>query len=148
MKIIKKGSILFMTSFLLAACGGTLDQGTESESRIESQSVVIESIESSGEVIHSDEVTSESKSETQLNDDEAALIARALTTIAETTGYMEEEGYLYMIHPVEGDVVTVEIREDQEETANMIGMFKYDDATAKVQEMDMITGEYVDYPAE
>lgn len=148
MEIIKKGSILFMTSFLLAACGGTLEQGTESESQIESQSEVIESVESSEEVVSSEVETSEVESDTQLNDDEAALIERALTTIAETTGYMEEEGYMYMIHPVEGDVVTVEIREDQEATANMIGMFKYDDTTAKVQEMDLITGEYVDYPVE
>lgn len=148
MEIIKKGSILFLTSFLLAACGGTLEQGTESESLVESQSEVMESIESSEEVIHSDEVTSESESEAQLNDDEAALIERALTTIADTTGYSEEEGYMHIIHPVEGDVVTVEIREDQDVTANMVGMFKYDDATKKVQEMDVITGEYVDYPAE
>lgn len=148
MEIIKKGSILFLTSFLLAACGGTLEQGTESESLVESQSEVMESIESSEEVIHSDEVTSESESEAQLNDDEAALIERALTTIADTTGYSEEEGYMHIIHPIEGDVVTVEIREDQDVTANMVGMFKYDDATKKVQEMDVITGEYVDYPAE
>ena len=150
MEIIKKGSILLMTSFLLAACGGSLEQGAESESDIvvESQSEVVESVESSEEVVSSEEGTTESESETQLNDDEAALIERALTTIADTTGYSEEEGYMHIIHPVEGDVVTVEIREDQEATANMVGMFKYDDATAKVQEMDMITGEYVDYPAE
>ena len=55
---------------------------------------------------------------------------------------------MHIIHPVEGDVVTVEIREDQDVTANMVGMFKYDDATKKVQEMDVIPGEYVDYPAE
>lgn len=153
MEIIKKGSILLMTSFLLAACGGSLEQGAEAESDIvvESQSEVIESVESvesSEEVVSSEEETTESESETQLNDDEAALIERALTTIADTTGYSEEEGYMPIIHPVEGDVVTVEIREDQEATANMVGMFKYDDATENVQEMDMITGEYVDFPAE
>lgn len=148
MHMMKKGSILLMTTFLLAACGGTLEQGAETESIVESQSEIIESIESSEEVVSSEVETSEVESNTQMNEDEAALIERALTTIASVTGYTEEEGYMYIIEPVEGDVVTVNIREDNEEVANMVGMFKYDDATENVQEMDMLTGEYVDFPAE
>ncbi|WP_373751870.1 hypothetical protein [Jeotgalibaca porci] len=148
MHMMKKGSILLMTTFLLAACGGTLEQGAETDSVVESQSEIIESIESSEEVVSSEVEVSEVESDTQMNEDEAALIERALTTIASVTGYTEEEGYMHIIHPVEGDVVTVEIREDNEEVANMVGMFKYDDATENVQEMDMITGEYVDFPAE
>ena len=148
MQIMKKGSILLMTTFLLAACGGTLEQGAETDSVVESQSEIIESIESSEEVVSSEVEVSEVESDTQMNEDEAALIERALTTIASVTGYTEEEGYMYIIEPVEGDVVTVNIREDNEEVANMVGMFKYDDATENVQEMDMITGEYVDFPAE
>ncbi|WP_373742417.1 hypothetical protein [Jeotgalibaca porci] len=148
MHMMKKGSILLMTTFLLAACGGTLEQGAETDSVVESQSEIIESVESSEEVVSSEVETSEVESNTQMNEDEAALIERALTTIASVTGYTEEEGYMHIIHPVEGDVVTVEIREDNEEVANMVGMFKYDDATENVQEMDMITGEYVDFPAE
>ncbi len=147
MQIMKKGSILLMTTFLLAACGGTLEQGAETDSVVESQSEIIESVESSEEVVSSEVETSEVESNTQMNEDEAALIERALTTITSVTGYTEE-GYMHIIHPVEGDVVTVEIREDNEEVANMVGMFKYDDATENVQEMDMITGEYVDFPAE
>ena len=145
---MKKGSILLITTFLLAACGGTLEQGAETDSVVESQSEIIESIESSEEVVSSEVETSEVESNTQMNEDEAALIERALTTIASVTGYTEEEGYMYIIEPVEGDVVTVNIREDNEEVANMVGMFKYDDATENVQEMDMLTGEYVDFPAE
>ncbi len=148
MHMMKKGSILLMTTFLLAACGGTLEQGAETDSVVESQSEIIESIESSEEVVSSEVEVSEVESDTQMNEDEAALIERALTTIASVTGYTEEEGYMHIIHPVEGDVVTVEIREDNEEVANMVGMFKYDDATENVQEMDMLTGEYVDFPAE
>ncbi|WP_373757473.1 hypothetical protein [Jeotgalibaca porci] len=148
MHMMKKGSILLMTTFLLAACGGTLEQGAETDSVVESQSEIVESVESSEEVVSSEVETSEVESNTQMNEDEAALIERALTTIASVTGYTEEEGYMHIIHPVEGDVVTVEIREDNEEVANMVGMFKYDDATENVQEMDMITGEYVDFPAE
>ncbi len=148
MHMMKKGSILLMTTFLLAACGGTLEQGAETDSVVESQSEIIESVESSEEVVSSEVETSEVESNTQMNEDEAALIERALTTIASVTGYTEEEGYMHIIHPVEGDVVTVEIREDNEEVANMVGMFKYDDATENVQEMDMLTGEYVDFPAE
>ncbi len=148
MQIMKKGSILLMTTFLLAACGGTLEQGAATDSVVESQSEIVESIESSEEVVSSEVEVSEVESDTQMNEDEAALIERALTTIASVTGYTEEEGYMHIIHPVEGDVVTVEIREDNEEVANMVGMFKYDDATENVQEMDMITGEYVDFPAE
>lgn len=148
MHMMKKGSILLMTTFLLAACGGTLEQGAETDSVVESQSEIVESIESSEEVVSSEVETSEVESNTQMNEDEAALIERALTTIASVTGYTEEEGYMYIIEPVEGDVVTVNIREDNEEVANMVGMFKYDDATENVQEMDMITGEYVDFPAE
>ena len=148
MQMMKKGSILLMTTFLLAACGGTLEQGAATDSVVESQSEIIESIESSEEVVSSEVEVSEVESNTQMNEDEAALIERALTTIASVTGYTEEEGYMHIIHPVEGDVVTVEIREDNEEVANMVGMFKYDDATESVQEMDMLTGEYVDFPAE
>ena len=148
MQMMKKGSILLMTTFLLAACGGTLEQGAATDSVVESQSEIVESIESSEEVVSSEVEVSEVESDTQKNEDEAALIERALTTIASVTGYTEEEGYMHIIHPVEGDVVTVEIREDNEEVANMVGMFKYDDATENVQEMDMITGEYVDFPAE
>ncbi len=148
MHMMKKGSILLMTTFLLAACGGTLEQGAETESIVESQSEIVESVESSEEVVSSEVETSEVESNTQMNEDEAALIERALTTIASVTGYTEEEGYMYIIEPVEGDVVTVNIREDNEEVANMVGMFKYDDATENVQEMDMLTGEYVDFPAE
>lgn len=148
MHMMKKGSILLMTTFLLTACGGTLEQGAETDSVVESQSEIIESVESSEEVVSSEVETSEVESNTQMNEDEAALIERALTTIASVTGYTEEEGYMYIIEPVEGDVVTVNIREDNEEVANMVGMFKYDDATENVQEMDMITGEYVDFPAE
>ncbi len=148
MQIMKKGSILLMTTFLLAACGGTLEQGAATDSVVESQSEIVESIESSEEVVSSEVEVSEVESDTQMNEDEAALIERALTTIASVTGYTEEEGYMHIIHPVEGDVVTVEIREDNEEVANMVGMFKYDDATENVQEMDMITGEYVDFSAE
>ncbi|WP_373815702.1 hypothetical protein [Jeotgalibaca porci] len=148
MQMMKKGSILLMTTFLLAACGGTLEQGAATDSVVESQSEIIESIESSEEVVSSEVEVSEVESDTQMNEDEAALIERALTTIASVTGYTEEEGYMHIIHPVEGDVVTVEIREDNEEVANMVGMFKYDDATENVQEMDMLTGEYVDFPAE
>jgi len=148
MHMMKKGSILLMTTFLLAACGGTLEQGAETDSVVESQSEIVESIESSEEVVSSEVETSEVESNTQMNEDEAALIERALTTIASVTGYTEEEGYMYIIEPVEGDVVTVNIREDNEEVANMVGMFKYDDATENVQEMDMLTGEYVDFPAE
>ncbi|WP_373718373.1 hypothetical protein [Jeotgalibaca porci] len=148
MQMMKKGSILLMTTFLLAACGGTLEQGAATDSVVESQSEIVESIESSEEVVSSEVEVSEVESDTQMNEDEAALIERALTTIASVTGYTEEEGYMHIIHPVEGDVVTVEIREDNEEVANMVGMFKYDDATENVQEMDMLTGEYVDFPAE
>ena len=148
MHMMKKGSILLMTTFLLAACGGTLEQGAETDSVVESQSEIVESVESSEEVVSSEVETSEVESNTQMNEDEAALIERALTTISSVTGYTEEEGYMYIIEPVEGDVVTVNIREDNEEVANMVGMFKYDDATENVQEMDMITGEYVDFPAE
>lgn len=148
MHMMKKGSILLMTTFLLAACGGTLEQGAETDSVVESQSEIVESVESSEEVVSSEVETSEVESNTQMNEDEAALIERALTTIASVTGYTEEEGYMYIIEPVEGDVVTVNIREDNEEVANMVGMFKYDDATENVQEMDMITGKYVDFPAE
>lgn len=146
---IKKWSLFIASSLILAACGGTLEQGSETESitSIESSSVVESSQENVDEESVSEE-SSETESETQLNEDEAALIDRALTKISDMTGYSEEEGYMYIIHPVEAKEVTVEVRENQEETASMIGMFKYDDETKNVQEMDMITGEFVDYPAE
>ncbi|MGP6138659.1 MULTISPECIES: hypothetical protein [unclassified Jeotgalibaca] len=161
MKTVKKWSMLLAASFVLAACGGSLDQGSDTESQVESQSEVINSESSeiieSSEVISSEETssvestpeeTSESESETQLNEDEAAMIDRAVTTISDLTGYAEEDGYLFMIHPIEGNIVTIEVRENQEETASLMGMYKYNDDTKAVQQMDIVTGEYVDYPAE
>ncbi|WP_373768623.1 hypothetical protein, partial [Jeotgalibaca porci] len=82
MQMMKKGSILLMTTFLLAACGGTLEQGAATDSVVESQSEIVESIESSEEVVSSEVEVSEVESDTQMNEDEAALIERALTTIA------------------------------------------------------------------
>ncbi|AZP03224.1 hypothetical protein [Jeotgalibaca ciconiae] len=157
---LKKFTFVIGASLLLAACGGTLDndsgviesnsETTETvESTIESQSS--ESTETQENVDSSSVEESESivdeESRTELNQDEAAKIERAKEKLTELTGLEEGEEYLYIIDGVEEQIVTINIRENGEEVSSSRGFFKYDDETGNVQELDIITNEYVDFPA-
>lgn len=153
MNFFKTLALLMLTTVGLAACGEPTQQGQSSASSEVASSAAESTPSTEGsEAVSSEEpeatASSAGESETQLNEDEAAMIARAMTTISELTGYTEAAGFMYIVHPIEGKIVTIEVRENGEETASMMGMYKYNDETKAVQELDMITGEYVDYPAE
>lgn len=162
MKVNKKSLSLFIaSSLLLAACGTVdLDSGTESVSETAISSSVSESDTSSIEsesnesqsVVEStsSEVVSEVASEeeeTELNYDEAAMIERAKAKIAELTGYVEGEEYLYLIDGVEGSIVSINVRENGEEVASSTGFYQYDDSTDSLKKMDILTGEYEEFKA-
>lgn len=174
---IRKMSLFIATSSLLVACNSTTEVEPDKQSvPISESSQVIESIsesvseeiqeESSSTLIEesveenfeesskesSEEVLVESSQEsfedvTELNSEETTLIERAKAAITEATGYSEGD-YLFLIHPIEDQIATIEVREDGEEVASMIGMFRYNDETQELQEMDLLTGEYVTYPVE
>lgn len=164
----KKYLSLFVTSsLLLAACGTTdLDSGTTvSNSEVsdstssmissiseESSSILVESeseIESSNQNSTSESSSVESMSEesTELNQDEAMMIERAKEKITELTGYVEGDEHLYLVDGIEGSIVDINVRENGEEVASSLGFYKYDDSTDSLQEMDILTGEYEDFPA-
>lgn len=170
---IKKMSLFIVASSLLVACNDTTEvepdkqsvavvessQSVESisesiseEIQEESSSTLIEESFEENSKESSEEVLVESSQEsfedvTELNSEEATLIERAKTAVTEATGYSEED-YLFLIHPIEDEIATIEVREDGEEVASMLGMFRYNDETQELQEMDLLTGEYVTYPAE
>lgn len=79
--------------------------------------------------------------------DEAALVERAKQKITELTGYVENENYLFIVEAIEGDTVAINVRENGEDVASSLGFYRYNDATASLQEMDVVTGGYVDFPA-
>lgn len=160
---------LFAAAFALGGCaGGSTPDGNSEESQVaseiisESSSTALissqEAASSEGSVIENEstaaeEAPSQSDSSdaaggsTRLNDQEAALIERATARIEELTGYSEGEQYLYIIEGVDGSQVNLSIRENGEQAASALGFYRYDDETGQVQEMDVTTGEYVDFPA-
>ncbi len=79
--------------------------------------------------------------------DDAALVGRAKQKITELTGYVENENYLFIVESIEGDTVAINVRENGEDVASSLGFYRYNDATASLQEMDVVTGGYVDFPA-
>ncbi|UJF16573.1 hypothetical protein LZ578_05645 [Jeotgalibaca sp. MA1X17-3] len=161
MKINKKSLSLFVASSLLLVACGTTDLNSETESVSETttssmiSSSVSESVPSSVEsessesnsISESNSSEVESEEETELNHDEAAMIERAKEKITELTGYVEGDEYLYLIDGVEGSIVSINVRENGEEVASSSGFYQYDDRTDSLQEMDVLTGEYEDFPA-
>lgn len=145
---IKKYSLLLGATLLLAACTDTTDPNVGSEES--SSEAVVESIEESTNGAVESESVAESTDEstdTELNHDEAAKIEAAKTAISDLTGLEEGDDFLYLIDGVEGEIVTINIRENGDAAASSRGFFRYDNETGNVQELDIITNEYVDYPA-
>lgn len=79
--------------------------------------------------------------------DESALLERAKQKISALTGYAENGNYLFIVEAIEGDIATINVRENGMDVASSLGFYRYDDETGNVQEMDIVTGEYVDFPA-
>ena len=145
---IKKYSLLLGATLLLAVCTDTTDPNVGSAES--SSEAVVESVEESTNGAVESESVAESTDEstdTELNHDEAAKIEAAKTAISDLTGLEEGDDFLYLIDGVEGEIVTINIRENGDEAASSRGFFRYDSETGNVQELDIITNEYVDYPA-
>jgi len=85
--------------------------------------------------------------QTETVNDEAALLERAKQKISALTGYVENENYLFIVEAIEGDIATINVRENGADVASSLGFYRYDDESGNVQEMDIVTGEYVDFPA-
>lgn len=169
-------SLFAVSAFLLASCG-TVDPGTAStgssssqpessetdpsiSSSMNSEESSIAESESSADESNSSSIVENPEAEsgnesgkivpggsTELNQEEAAKIERAKAKISELTGYTEEAGYLFFIDDLQGEVVSISVREDGEEVASAVGYYRYDDRTDKVQELNIVTNEYEDFPA-
>ena len=80
--------------------------------------------------------------------DEATLITEAKQTITQLTGYVESDVYLFIVESVEGNEVTINIRENGIDVASSVGFYRYNGTTGELLEMDIVTGEYVRHPAQ
>lgn len=79
---------------------------------------------------------------------EGTLIEQAKQTITQLTGYVESDVYLFIVEEVEGNEVTINVRENGPETASSVGFYRYDGSTGELLEMDVVTGEYTRHPAQ
>lgn len=79
---------------------------------------------------------------------EATLIDEAKQTITQLTGYVESDVYLFIVESVEGNEVTINVRENGAETASSVGFYRYNGTTGELLEMDVVTGEYTRHPAQ
>ncbi|MGA9517485.1 MAG: hypothetical protein WBV27_01750, partial [Trichococcus sp.] len=74
--------------------------------------------------------------------DEATLITEAKQTITQLTGYVESDVYLFIVESVEGNEVTINVRENGADVASSVGFYRYNGTTGELLEMDVVTGEY------
>lgn len=145
MRLSKKFLLTMGLSLFLTACAGSVENGSGDTSSDVSSEPVTSEVESSVE--SEPETSEEVSSDTQLNEDEAALIEAAKQKIMAETEFVEGEGFLFMIDGVEGQVVQINVREDGQDVASNVGIFRYDAETDVLYEQDYITGEFVEYPA-
>ncbi|HRF52579.1 MAG TPA: hypothetical protein PKV29_07935, partial [Trichococcus flocculiformis] len=80
--------------------------------------------------------------------EQATLITEAKQTITQLTGYVESEVYLFIVESVEGNEVTINVRENGAEVSSSVGFYRYNGETGELLEMDIVTGEYVRHPAQ
>ena len=86
--------------------------------------------------------------ETAQTADEATLITEAKQTITQLTGYVESDVYLFIVESVEGNEVTINVRENGADVASSVGFYRYNGTTGELLEMDIVTGEYTRHPAQ
>ncbi|MGB7473212.1 hypothetical protein [Trichococcus sp.] len=79
---------------------------------------------------------------------EATLITEAKQTITQLTGYVESDVYLFIVESVEGNEVTINVRENGADVASSVGFYRYNGTTGELLEMDIVTGEYTRHPAQ
>ena len=80
--------------------------------------------------------------------EEATLITEAKQTITQLTGYVESDVYLFIVESVEGNEVTINVRENGADVASSVGFYRYNGTTGELLEMDIVTGEYTRHPAQ
>lgn len=76
------------------------------------------------------------------------LSTEAKQTITQLTGYVESEVYLFIVESVEGNEVTINVRENGVDVSSSVGFYRYNGETGELLEMDIVTGEYVRHPAQ
>lgn len=157
--------LLASTAWLLVACQNPATETTATEtatstSQVQSDTVATSetskqaaSRASSLEAAESAQAQSTENSATTTTDtaqtaDEATLINEAKQTITQLTGYVESDVYLFIVEAVEGNEVTINVRENGAETASSVGFYRYNGTTGELLEMDVVTGEYVRHPAQ
>ncbi|WP_319466765.1 hypothetical protein [uncultured Trichococcus sp.] len=158
--------LLGSTAWLLVACQNPatdttateaatsmsqVQSDTEASSQAASRASSLEAAESvqaqtpSASSITADPATTTDTAQTA---DEATLITEAKQTITQLTGYVESEVYLFIVESVEGNEVTINIRENGVDVASSVGFYRYNGTTGELLEMDIVTGEYVRHPAQ
>ncbi|PTQ80249.1 hypothetical protein C8U37_1305 [Trichococcus patagoniensis] len=160
--------LLGSTAWLLVACQSPATETTATEatstSQVQSDSQVTSeasnqaaSRASSLEAAESVQAQTPSASSTTTDSattdtvqtaDEATLITEAKQTITQLTGYVESNVYLFIVESVEGNEVTINVRENGTDTASSVGFYRYNGTTGELLEMDIVTGEYVRHPAQ
>lgn len=151
-----KKIVLFMsTSLLFVACAGDVGNETNTDTTTPAESEVIEStevdtsadVESESQAVEESSAVESSEEVSTEEQEDTAKIEEALDAIATQTEYGESTGYMFIVDNVEGNVVQINVREDNESVANNLALFQYDTETDTLFEQDIITGEFVEYPA-
>ena len=151
---LKKLALLMSSSFLFAACAGDVGNNANTDTTESTGSEVVDSTEvDTGADVESDEQVEESSAvesseeASTAEQEDTAKIEEALDVIATETEYGESNGYMFIVDSVEGNLVQINVREDNEAVANNLALLQYDTETGTLYEQDIITGEFVEYPA-
>lgn len=158
--------LLGSTAWLLVACQNPATDTTATEtatstSQVQSDTVVTsqaasrasslkaaESVQAQMPSASSITADSATTADTAQTADESALITEAKQTITQLTGYVESEVYLFIVESVEGNEVTINVRENGIDVASSVGFYRYNGTTGELLEMDIVTGEYTHHPAQ
>ena len=158
--------LLGSTAWLLVACQNPATDTTATEtatstSQVQSDTVVTsqaasrasslkaaESVQAQMPSASSITADSATTADTAQTADESALITEAKQTITQLTGYVESEVYLFIVESVEGNEVTINVRENGIDVASSVGFYRYNGTTGELLEMDILTGEYTRHPAQ
>jgi cytoskeletal protein RodZ len=158
--------LLGSTAWLLVACQSPATETTTTEaatstSQVQSDSQATsqaasrassldatESVQAQTPSTSSTNADPATTTDTAQTTDEATLIAEAKQTITQLTGYVESDVYLFIVESVEGNEVTINVRENGTDVASSVGFYRYNGTTGELLEMDVVTGEYTRHPAQ
>lgn len=154
--------LLGSTAWLLVACQSPATDTTDTETATSTSQVQsdTESITEASSLETSESVQAQTPSASSITADpattadtaqtteEATLITEAKQTITQLTGYVESDVYLFIVESVEGNEVTINVRENGADVASSVGFYRYNGTTGELLEMDIVTGEYTRHPAQ